>query len=82
MCPIQSGTEMLTTQEAATAIQGLAPVPGRVNIQIIPKRAPCMKDCAIFDAKNNQCMAKTALEGLSKLVSSGGLGSLFGGGSP
>ena len=78
MCPIRSSTDAFLSQQPSQ-LAGQEP---KIAVQIIPKRAPCMRDCVIFDAAKNQCMAKTVLEGLSKLTGGGGanlLGGLFGG---
>jgi len=71
MCPLRSGVDLFATPGPLD--------PSRVQVQTVPKRAPCMRDCAIFDKAKDQCMAKTAIEKLLN-INLGGLGALFGGG--
>jgi hypothetical protein len=73
MCPIRSGVDLMATPN--TNLAGIASDQMRINI--IPKRAPCMKDCAFFDKANNQCYGLTVAKSLASF--GGGFGGLFGG---
>lgn len=65
ICPIRSGVDTLPTPDPFN--------PTSVRIQIIPKHAPCMKNCTLFDSAKSQCMIRTTMESLANLSKLGGL---------